>query len=494
MPTYTKAPSPDACEWPGQLIGISNTITREKSTCGQTADIRKDFDTLRESAIRSLSGYEAHVHDSIFAGLRVRLFSNSHHLADFWQETTWAVNEWREKTGLHVGPEIDLTIDAIINRPDLQTGAFLNEEGTHLLLINHSWFGDLKRHASEIIFPALMKRGILPVRGSAIVRDDKAHLLLGASGSGKTTTALAALAEGGQWMADQWLGVRFGKRMKDERIVLFANPDELEEGPDKVAGFSLNGEPREISRDSLHTSIAPTAHIFPLERKAYIPAELAEHDLELVPALFRSRLENIPGYTDDLRYSAENNIEQFRKSASSQVKHFLGYMPRAEAERALSRFLAGGGGRAVLDPETRFGKNGSAMCRALPARVSTITILVCDQNESTLMNSIETDFFLRLMATAADPDGHPEIFGNSTRSGDFSSFVQNVSAQEYLSEDDFFNLVPEPLKREAGWFALLGHAARKYRLNTSAGKPEACAGALSEAMHHRPANLHLAGA
>ena len=80
MLPYPASPSATATEWPGTAIGLSNTITREKSPDEGGMAVRSDFDDLREKSVRSLAGHLAFVHDGIFLGLRVRLFTNSPHL------------------------------------------------------------------------------------------------------------------------------------------------------------------------------------------------------------------------------------------------------------------------------------------------------------------------------------------------------------------------------------------------------------------------------
>src|SRR5579863_6277088 len=101
---FTPSPSPDRCEWPGESIGVSNTITRTK---GRTAIHNKTVDAtpgLLERLSTSVSnhrksagcGEKVHSDDVIIHGIRVRAVSNSDHLHDFWIENWYSPEEWRQ--------------------------------------------------------------------------------------------------------------------------------------------------------------------------------------------------------------------------------------------------------------------------------------------------------------------------------------------------------------------------------------------------------------
>src|SRR5947209_5894017 len=97
--SFPPAPTPDASEWPGSPIGVSNTITRTK---GRTAVHNKTVDQtpgllekLLESVDRRLKRIEGndavYQHDVVIHGVRVRATTSSRHLYDFWTDNWYGV-------------------------------------------------------------------------------------------------------------------------------------------------------------------------------------------------------------------------------------------------------------------------------------------------------------------------------------------------------------------------------------------------------------------
>ena len=75
-------------ETPGTLIGTSNVMTRTRTRVPQGLDPDTNAslrERLRAHASRAIEGRESFIHDAVVLGRRIRLFSNSHHLADFWR-------------------------------------------------------------------------------------------------------------------------------------------------------------------------------------------------------------------------------------------------------------------------------------------------------------------------------------------------------------------------------------------------------------------------
>jgi hypothetical protein len=73
------------------------------------------LERLRTRAARAIEGRESFIQDAVVLGKRIRLFSNSHHLADFWRENWPGEGEWKETTGQTVAREPALVVHAMIN-------------------------------------------------------------------------------------------------------------------------------------------------------------------------------------------------------------------------------------------------------------------------------------------------------------------------------------------------------------------------------------------
>src|SRR5437667_7385837 len=104
-------------ESPGTLIGLSNVMTGSavRVAAGPDLDATPGLrDRLRTHAMRALEGRDSFIQDAVIMGRRVRLFSNSHHLADFWKENWLGEGEWRAMIGRPPEHDPALTIHAII--------------------------------------------------------------------------------------------------------------------------------------------------------------------------------------------------------------------------------------------------------------------------------------------------------------------------------------------------------------------------------------------
>jgi len=90
--TFPPAPSSDAIEWPGTLIGAGNVITRTKT---RTAVHDKSIDRIEGRRDALVDAAVGHItrragkeplfrNDVVIHGVRVRATTNSLHLRDFW--------------------------------------------------------------------------------------------------------------------------------------------------------------------------------------------------------------------------------------------------------------------------------------------------------------------------------------------------------------------------------------------------------------------------
>ena len=113
---FPTAPSPDAVEWPGELLGRSNVVTRTKN---RTNFHDKTIDRTPGRLEHLVNAAIAHVvqnahrepiylSDVIIHGIRVRAITNSAHLIKFWRVNWYSPEEWEAQTG--ISPPIEPTI------------------------------------------------------------------------------------------------------------------------------------------------------------------------------------------------------------------------------------------------------------------------------------------------------------------------------------------------------------------------------------------------
>ena len=295
-------------ESPGVLIGLSNVLTsrRERVPRSGQADAAA-FDRLRTRARRALEGREAYINDAVLLGRRVRLFSNSHHLADFWRDLFPIETEWRAATGRDVDPSPVLTVHAAVGVEDEPAAS--HSAGAEVFLFNTSYFQDLRACVLEAIGRVAAPQGAL-VHGGAV----------DLSGRGLAWTYPAELihptptwglmeAAGAKLVTDGWL---------------------LHEGGGRVRA---------------------------VERRLYVRAALVETYPALANRLVRAKFENVPALdaaqADALAARAEATLEG---ALAADPRAALRAWPRAKALDFVARLIADPVARVLVDPAELYGK------------------------------------------------------------------------------------------------------------------------------------------
>ncbi len=165
----------------GALIGLSNVLTRSRSRSPAGPDLDADpglRERLHAEATRALEGSEAFIHDAVVHGRRVRLFTNSHHLADFWRDNWPTEAEWLGTTGLGVPRPPALTVYAMIRVPAQPEASYASERRGEVFLFNTSWYGDLRACALEALDRRLAAEGEGLLHGSAVELEGRGLVLL----------------------------------------------------------------------------------------------------------------------------------------------------------------------------------------------------------------------------------------------------------------------------------------------------------------------------
>lgn len=155
-------------ESPGVLVGLSNVMTARNSRAprgGEPAPEARDL--LRTLARRALEGRESFIHDAVLAGRRARLFTNSHHLCDFFRDNFPTAAEWKRDTGLDAGRDPAFTLWAPVGVVEVPEGSCVS--GAEGFLFNTSWYNDLRALAMECLARTLALEAHIIHAGAAEV-------------------------------------------------------------------------------------------------------------------------------------------------------------------------------------------------------------------------------------------------------------------------------------------------------------------------------------
>ncbi len=195
-------------ETPGTLIGLSNIMTRGAARVAQGPDPDATpglRDRLRTHALRALEGRESYIHDAIILGHRVRLYSNSHHLADFWKDNWPGEADWKSATGQAVPREPALTVYAMIQVDAETPASYASAANGEVYLFNSSYYGDLRACALEALGRVLTAEGRL-LHGAAVETGGRTLLLLYPKEVIHPTPAWGLLeSPGSRLLAEGWL-------------------------------------------------------------------------------------------------------------------------------------------------------------------------------------------------------------------------------------------------------------------------------------------------
>jgi hypothetical protein len=300
-------------ETTGSLIGLSNVLTQSsaRGTTGPDPDADPALrERLRTHALRALEGRESFIHDAIVLGKRVRLFSNSHHLADFWRENWFSEGDWKEATGQTVPHEPALIVHALINVEAEPEATYFSLARQEVYLFNTSWYGALRACAMEALGRLIGKAGfIVP---AAAVEINGRGLALVYPKEALPATPLWGLMElpGAKFVADGWL------------------------------------------------ALEPSGRLHALERGVYFKTSVLESYPALAARILFSKFENVPDLTPMLADRKAGLAEALDQSARRADPHHSLRGLHAERTRLmLLRLATSPDSRAIVSAENLFGKD-----------------------------------------------------------------------------------------------------------------------------------------
>lgn len=302
-------------ESPGTLIGLSNVLTRARA---RTAPAPEPDEArrarLRTLAARALEGRESFIHDAVIHGRRVRLFSNSHHLADFWRDHWPREADWKRVHGDPVPRDPALTVWAVVGVEGEPAACTAPRGGNEIFLFNTSYYGELRAATMEALGPRL----------------DGVRLL-----------HAGAVSVGG-------------------RLALLLYPAEVIH-PTPVWGLMEGRDARLLAEGWVAADAAGRIH--PVERRIYARASLVAAWPAYGAGLLRAKFENVPDPVEPKADGAEAAIE-----AALAAAPFC-HLPRNLALEFFARLSASPDARVLADPALLFGARRVLSTPALPAAV-----------------------------------------------------------------------------------------------------------------------------
>jgi hypothetical protein len=316
-----------SCEKPGILVGLSNIVTAARGRVPRGPDPASDpglRDRLRTHARRALEGREAYIHDAVLFGRRLRLFTNSFHLADFWKENFHSEAEWRARVG--PPPErgrTDLAVHAMIDIPEEPEGSYVSPSLGEVYLFNTSWYGDLRASALEAL-DAKLAPGARIFHGAAAIRGGRAAAFLYPREVIHPTPVWSLLEEypDARLLAEGWFAV-------DDR-----------------------------------------GWIHPIEKGLYLRTTLLEHFPRYAGRVLSARFENVPDPDPEAAQAARAKAQAVQDAALAAEPHGpLRGFPVERAREILLRLLASSDARMMVAAEAFVGKARLARDPVAPAAV-----------------------------------------------------------------------------------------------------------------------------
>jgi hypothetical protein len=463
----------------GMQIGVSNIITRAKSPT-RMADKSVDdkpgkLENLLDSARKAMAGRDLFINDVIFHDVRVRCYTDSFHLADFWRENGFSPLEWQQVTGYRPPEQPQIHVYAFTKISEEPESAYYSRRQNTVVLFNTSYYGQLRSWALNAVSRFLLDEfGIHTLQASAVQRQGRGALFLG--GPGRTTSALGLLEDSARLVSDDVVFVRYGYRRPNGQVVLPLQVDNVKgpaayrrlennRGKDAtVKVLSLDNErfetnAKELDLDSLG------AYAFAAEKEFYLRTNIVECFPAFFDALLRSRLENVPDVSPDLLANQSAAVDSLLLQAPSKPG-----LPPAKLRESMLRLYAYDHARAVVSAASVFGKDRVVGSPLEPVKIDAVFQLKRDPSSDTLVESLPADQFCsRQMASRS---GYR--FAHDAAEGEYLQMLEAVRTR--TKADTIYKVhegipaarteKPATLQAELELFRQLAQAARTYEANT----------------------------
>ncbi|MCL4534510.1 MAG: hypothetical protein M1370_05035 [Bacteroidetes bacterium] len=497
---FPSAPEEGMVEWPGNPIGLSNIVTRTKSrtlTHDKTIDEKPG---LAESLVGAAQAYIQEHPDlvtrleAVIHGVRVRVFTNSQHLADFWGENWYSVEEWEAATGTRVTSQPRVRVYALAGVEGQAEAAYYSRSTNTIVFFNTAYYGQLKSWVLGAVGRVLAEEsGIHSIHGACVEKEDNGILYIAPTGTGKSTSSYGLMCyPNSRFHSDDWVYIRYAYRSRDGRLVA---PVSVVNGGQEVArgfqcfkwlesnrrgtvrGIGLRNEEIAVPAEDLDLAEPPQAYAYISEKVFYLRANLAESFPEVAYQILHSNLENVPDVTPSFIFDnpelVSSMVMAWMTSSNPKIRDFFREKSLDEVTTLASRLVAFDNARAMLDISKVFDK--VVVNPMEPVRLTHTFLLRRNPDSATVIEALPIDGFMGRLLVGETPGGKREIAYNAYRAVDDTAeqhFVQLMERRAAESRRSLYDMylerewAPETLREEFELFRMLFRSTRCYDLNT----------------------------
>ena len=519
--TFPPAPSSDAIEWPGTLIGAGNVITRTKT---RTAVHDKSIDRIEGRRDALVDAAVGHItrragkeplfrNDVVIHGVRVRATTNSLHLRDFWGDNWYSPEEWKAATGLVPPREPQVTVYALGGVAEQPEAAYYSRRTNTIVFFNTAYYGQLKSWVLGAVGRVLAEEyGIHSVHGACVEKDAHGILYIAPTGTGKSTSSYGLVGfPHTRFHSDDWVYIRYTFRARDGRRlhpVAVALPDGSQvqgyqvfgwlesqartQPAATVTGLDLENHEITVPVNGLDLKAPVEAYAFTSEKIFYLRTNLVENFPLSAMQMLRSKMENVPDvaieYVTRRAAMLDDLIEAIRTEGGAVTEYFAG-RSQEEIRQMLARLIAFDNARAMLDigkvlPADRIFTNPME-----PTRLSTVVLLRRDPSDPVVAQRLTVAQFVAALLIGETPDKKREVAYNAYRAVDddvekaFIAAVEDEARRRsaaapagaghgQLSADALYGAferrsdAPETLREEFELFRQMFRVCNCFALNT----------------------------
>ncbi|MDR7400913.1 MAG: hypothetical protein QN155_01600 [Armatimonadota bacterium] len=504
---FPPPPAPDAIEWPGSPLGLSNVITRTRTRTAlhdKAVDRQPGRrDQLVRAAvthlIRAAGSDPVYQHDVIIHGVRVRALTNSDHLYDFWVDNWFSPREWQEATGRVPPRDPHVLVYALGGVSDQPEAAYYSRATNTIVFFNTAYYGQLKSWVLGAVGRVLAEeQGIHSIHGACVEKAGRGILYIAPTGTGKSTSSYGLVSHPDtRFHSDDWVYVRYLHRTRDGRQMhpqavnlpgggriagyrVFRWLRERAVGGATVSGVDLEEREVTVPVEALDLEAPVDAYAFPSEKIFYLRTNLVENFPLAAPRMLQAKLENVPDVTPAFLQAHDRQLEDLADTLLASAGPGLEGLARDDLKRTLARLIAFDNARAMLDvgavlPPQRVYANPLE-----PTRLHTVILLRRDREDPTVAERLDLAAFISRLLVGETPARTREVAYNAYRAVDdaaerafIDGLLEAVGARQGRVDPEALYRAfrahpqaPETLQEEFELFEVLHRACRCYGLNT----------------------------
>ncbi len=478
---FSRPPSSDSVEWAGRPLGASrNTVTATRSRTpvyDKTIDASpgKLLDLVRTAqafaqATRAAGG-KVFRRDAVIHGVRVRCFTNSPHLEEFWRANWFDPAEWAALTGRPAPRRPGVKVYAFAGSDGQGQGgspaAYYSRRENTVVFFNTAYYGQLKSWVLGAVGRLLADtEGIHSIHGAAVKHGQSGVLFIAPTGTGKSTSSYGLMADGletwgpgsARFHSDDWVYVRYFFPTRQGALVA---PREVRDGagrqlargfrcqawlrgavsgmgsraaahvaPDAtIFGVAPAGAAVEVRAADIDMERPPVALAYISEKTFYLRTNLVESYPAAAAPMTRTLLENVPDTVDGEAMAAIDGVA----AAEAGSGRGAGAGGDGEARAGigsedLARLAAFDNARALLTAESVFGAEAVYANPSEPLRITHVFLLRRDFADPTVLENLTLAGFCGRLMLGRTPEGKSEVAYNAYRAVDDAAEATYLAA------------------------------------------------------------------